>query len=107
MKETKKLVELEFNETLVLRLIELDEDLCAIFREDFKMPFNILQRLIKDNQLPSDVKATLIEIFDKVIVTNSTLISKYLKLANESGETVSIKDLKDSKIEFKFNHLKQ
>ena len=96
MKETKKLVELEFNETLVLRLIELDEDLCAIFREDFKVPFNILQRLIKDGQLPSDVKATLIEIFDKVIVTNSTLISKYLKLANDSGETVSIKNLKNS-----------
>jgi len=92
MLEIKKLKDLEYNELLTLGVIESDEDLRDIFTEDVKIPFNILFRLSKDNELNDSIKDLLITIFDKIIVTKKEFIDKYLRLANTDGTSISVSE---------------
>lgn len=92
--EVKKLKEIEYNELITLGVVESDEDLCSIFKEQIKLPFNILYRLSKTGQINDTTKELLIDIFDKVIVTKKELIEKYLRLADSGGKTLSVAEPK-------------
>lgn len=82
----EKLADLEYNEIVTLGLIEKDTDLCDIFKEDINLPFSVLYRLSKDNELPENIKELVFNIFDKLIVTRKQYIEKYSKLLNEEPE---------------------
>lgn len=83
----EKLADLEYNELITLGLIENDTDLCDIFKEDINLPFSVLYRLSKGNELPENIKELVFNIFDKLIVTRKQYIEKYSKLLNEEPET--------------------
>lgn len=92
MVEIKKLKDLEYNELITLGVIESDEDLHGIFTEEIKIPFNILFRLSKDNELSDSIKDLLITIFDKIILTKKEFIDKYLRLASSDGTSISVSE---------------
>jgi hypothetical protein len=85
-----KLVDIEYNETLTIALVEKDEQLRTIFADELRLPFSLLITLSKQGELNNvDTKALLRSIFDDVIVTQSELIRKYKELAHTNNITLS------------------
>ena len=95
--QVEKLKEITFNTTITLALIETDNDLKDIFTDEIKLPFNILYKLSEEDKLSERTKELLTTIFDKIILTKSDLIDKYLRLAHNKG--VSINTIKEIEIE--------
>ncbi len=95
--EVEKIKEITYNSTVTLALIEIDEDLKAIFTDEIKLSFNVLYRLSEENRLSERTQELLNMIFEKIILTKSDLIDKYLRLANNRG--VSINTVKEIEIE--------
>jgi hypothetical protein len=95
--EVEKIKEITYNSTVTLALIEIDEDLKAIFTDEIKLSFNVLYRLSEENRLSERTQELLNMIFEKIILTKSDLIDKYLRLANNRG--VSINTVKELEIE--------
>lgn len=81
-----KIQDLEYNELITLGVIERNADLTDIFRDAIKMPFPILIRLQKENQLNDETKNLLLDIFNKIIVTKREFVDIYQRLA--SGEAM-------------------
>lgn len=93
-----KLVDIEYNETLTIALVEKDEQLRNIFADELRLPFSLLITLSKEDKLVNeDTKALLRSIFDDVIVTQSELIRKYKELAYTNNITIS--EVKTAEIE--------
>jgi hypothetical protein len=84
-----KLVDLEYNETLTIALIEKDEQLRMIFADELKLPFALLITLSKEDKLNEDTKNLLFSIFDEVVLTQSDLIRKYRELAYTNNISLS------------------
>jgi hypothetical protein len=85
-----KLVNIEYNETLTIALVEKDEQLRTIFADELRLPFSLLITLSKQGELNNvDTKALLRSIFDDVIVTQSELIRKYKELAHTNNISIS------------------
>ena len=80
MRMVQKLKELDFNIYKTLKVIEDDEDLKSIFKEDIKTDFDMLYRLIKDELLPDTILDYAKDIFDNIIITKQDLIDKYQSL---------------------------
>lgn len=97
-----KLTDLDYYEIVALGVIEKDEDLNAIFSDEVKMSYNVLRTLSKEDKLSASTKALIRQLFDKVILTKSSLINKYLLLAEADGKTIGIVDsepIEEPKIE--------
>jgi len=92
-----KIKEVTYNSTVTLALIEIDADLKEIFTDEIKLPFNILYRLSDEGKLSERTQELLITIFEKIILTKSELIDKYLRLANNRG--VAINTIRELEIE--------
>lgn len=101
MIKLEKLAELEYNELITLRLIEKDDDLCGIFREDMKLPFTMLYRMSKEGSLTDEIKNHIFQFFDKIISTKKAYISKYRQLVYESenGITPEVVEVPGPKVE--------
>lgn len=95
--EVEKIKEITYNSTVTLALIEIDNDLKEIFTDEIKLSFNVLYRLSEENRLSERTQELLIMIFEKIILTKSDLIDKYLRLANNRG--VSINTVKEIEVE--------
>lgn len=95
--EVEKIKEITYNSTVTLALIEMDEDLKAIFTDEIKLSFSVLYKLSEENRLSERTKDLLVNIFEMVILTKRDLIDKYLRLANNRG--VSINTIKEIEIE--------
>ena len=64
-KVAEKLEDLEYNEQVVLTIVEGDDDLREIFTEEIDVKsFNILRTLSKANQLNSETQSFLKQIFN-------------------------------------------
>lgn len=87
----EKVANLEFNPLFTLGVIEKDADLTEILFSEIKLPFSVLYKLERENMLSDSLKELLFEIFEGIILTKSSFVDKYLKLANESG--VQIKEV--------------
>lgn len=90
--EVKKLKELEYDELITLGVIEKDEDLSTIFKEEINLSFNLLRTLAKENKLSDNTKSLMRTLFDKVILTKTDLINKYTNLAQSIGKTIKVLD---------------
>lgn len=90
--EVKKLKELEYDELITLGVIEKDEDLSTIFKEEINLSFNVLRTLAKENKLSDNTKSLMRTLFDKVILTKTDLINKYTNLAQSIGKTIKVLD---------------
>ena len=77
-----KIVELEFDETITLRIIEQDEDLKQLFLKRTNLSFSVLYTLSKQNLINPETKELLTNIFNDIILTKEVLISKYKGLIN-------------------------
>lgn len=86
----EKVANLEFNPLFTLGVIEKDADLSEILFSEIKLPFSVLYKLESENMLSDSLKELLTEIFEGIILTKTSLVQKYLKLANDSG--VEIKE---------------
>ena len=95
--EVEKIKEITYNSTVTLALIEIDNDLKEIFTDEIKLSFNVLYRLSEENRLSERTQELLNMIFEKIILTKSDLIDKYLRLANNRG--VSINTVKEIEVE--------
>ena len=82
--ELKKLSNLEYNELITLAVIENDEDLTNIFRDDVPLSFNILRSIIQKNELNEQTKELLKDIFEGIILTSKQLIGKYVNFGGKS-----------------------
>ena len=67
--EIKKVKELDYDVIISLAVIESDEDLTSIFKEDTQLSFNVLRTLIKEGSLTSDIGESIKSIFDGIICT--------------------------------------
>lgn len=90
--EVKKLKELEYDELITLGIIEKDEDLSTIFKEEINLSFNVVRTLAKENKLSDNTKSLMRTLFDKVILTKTDLINKYTNLAQSTGKTIKVLD---------------
>jgi len=80
----EKVADLKYDELTSLYLIETDEVLKEIFEEKVKTPFNLLYKLIKNGgeNISSETKETIFDIFDKVISTRENMAERYQHLLN-------------------------
>jgi hypothetical protein len=85
-----KLKDLDYDEIVALAVIEKDEDLNEIFTDEVKMSYNMLRTLSKEDKLSKDTKYFIRQLFDKIILTKSNLINKYVLLAEADGKTIGI-----------------
>ena len=83
-----KLKDLDYDEIVALAVIEKDEDLNEIFTDEVKMSYNMLRTLSKEGKLSKDTQDFIRQLFDMVILTKSSLINKYLLLAEADGKTI-------------------
>ena len=72
--EVEKIVDLTFDPIITIGVIEKDNDLTEVFKEDINLPFPILYRLAKEDSLSVETKELLESIFDKVILAKPNLI---------------------------------
>jgi hypothetical protein len=86
----EKLKDLNYDEVSALNVIEKDEDLHEIFTDEVKISFNLLRTLSEEDKLSQDTKDFIKEIFDKLILTKSNLINKYVLEVEAIGKTVSV-----------------
>jgi hypothetical protein len=77
--EIKKLAELEYNEMITLAVIESDEDLTSIFKEDIGLSFPLLKTIATKNELNPQTKQLLVDIFESIISTSNRYISNYIR----------------------------
>lgn len=89
MKIANKLRDLEYDELITLCVIEYDDDLSSIFSDEVKMSYNMLRTLSKENKLSDETKAFIRDLFDKIILTKTNLINKYVHLAQVDGKPLS------------------
>jgi hypothetical protein len=83
-----KLKDLDYDEIVALAVIEKDEDLNEIFTDEVKMSYNMLRTLSKEGKLSKDTQDFIRQLFDMVILTKSSLINKYILLAEADGKTI-------------------
>ena len=76
--EIKKLAELEYDEMITLAVIESDDILTDIFKEEIKISFNMIRTIAKDNELNKETKELLFEIFEGIILPTKRYINKYI-----------------------------
>ena len=86
--EVQKLKDLNYDEVSALSVIEKDEDLNEIFTDEVKMSFNLLRTLSEEGKLSQDTQDFIRQLFDKVILTKTTLINKYVLFAQANGKTI-------------------
>lgn len=81
--EVEKIVDLTFDPIITIGVIEKDNDLTEVFKEDINLPFPILYRLAKEDSLSVETKELLESIFDKVILAKPNLIESYKRLGGQ------------------------
>jgi len=86
--EIKKLQELEYDELVTLQIIENDKDLSEIFSDEVSLSFNMLRTLSKEGKLNQNTQDLIRELFDKVILTKTSLINEYVQLAKSDGKSI-------------------
>jgi hypothetical protein len=91
--EVQKLKDLNYDEVSALSVIEKDEDLNEIFTDEVKMSFNLLRTLSEEGKLSQDTRDFIRQLFDKVILTKTTLINKYVLFAQANGKTIQVINL--------------
>ena len=85
-----KLKDLGYDEIVALAVIEKDEDLNEIFTDEVKMSYNMLRTLSKEGKLSENTRDFIRQLFDKIILTKSSLINKYLLFAQADGKTIGV-----------------
>jgi len=90
--EIKKLAELEYNELITLTVIENDEDLRSIFKEDVALSFPLLKTIATKNELNTQTKQLLSDIFEGIIVTSNRYISNYIRFGGVLVGDITIID---------------
>jgi hypothetical protein len=85
-----KLKDLDYDEIVALAVIEKDEDLNEIFTDEVKMSYNMLRTLSKEGKLSESTQDFIRQLFDKIILTKSSLINKYLLFAQADGKTICV-----------------
>jgi hypothetical protein len=83
MIKIEKITELEYDELVTLRVIEQDETLLSIFREDMKLSFSMLYRLSKDGSLNKEIKETILSFFNNIISVNKDYVILYRQFINK------------------------
>lgn len=86
-KTIDKLADLEYNELVTLRVIEMDEESTKMFRDFITVPFSVLYKLSKEGMFSDEQKKIINQMFEFGICTNKLLIDKYRRVAN--GETIT------------------
>jgi len=81
--QAEKLVDLEYDELIVLGVIESDADLTTVFREVTLLSFNILRTIAKQGGLNEETKEIMRGIFDSVILTKTEYIHMYQRYCDE------------------------
>ena len=84
--KVEKILELEYDESVALAVIESNQDLKEIFQDDVKISFNMLYTLSKEDKLNPETKEIIRNIFDKIILTSKPLINKYLLLGEKENK---------------------
>lgn len=84
--KVEKILELEYDESVALAVIENNQDLKEIFQDDVKISFNMLYTLSKEDKLNQETKEFIRKIFDKIILTSKPLINKYLLLGEKENK---------------------
>lgn len=84
--KVEKILELEYDESVALAVIESNQDLKEIFQDDVKISFNMLYTLSKEDKLNPETKEFIRKIFDKIILTSKPLINKYLLLGEKENK---------------------
>jgi hypothetical protein len=84
--KVEKVLELEYDESVALAVIEDNQDLREIFQDDVKISFNMLFTLSKENKLNEETKEIIRKIFDKIILTSKPLINKYLLFGEKENK---------------------
>jgi hypothetical protein len=87
--KVEKVLELEYDESVALAVIEDNQDLREIFQDDVKISFNMLFTLSKENKLNEETKEIIRKIFDKIILTSKPLINKYLLFGEKENKIFS------------------
>ncbi len=89
-KTADKLVNLDYDELLTLAIIEGDEDLKQIFKDEVSIPFTMLYTLSKEDKLNNETKNLIKSLFEHIILTKKTLIDRYVNLARKDGKDIGV-----------------
>lgn len=98
--EVEKLQELEYDELITLSLIESDEDLTSIFRDETQLSFSLLRTIAMQGKLNDETKALMRSLFDSIICTKAEYIKTYLKMASGNYiNPIKVEETTESKVE--------
>ena len=81
--KVEKIADLTFSPIITIGVIEKDNDLTEVFKEDINLPFPILYRLAKEDGLTTETLELLESIFNNVILAKPNLIESYKRLGGE------------------------
>ena len=98
MKTIEKIANVDYNEYLTLLVIEKDQDLLEIFTDDISMSFTLVKTLSKEDKLGEETKIFIKEIFDKIILTKTSLVNKYLNQATVNGLDIKAVQIDQSQV---------
>lgn len=98
MKTIEKIADVDYNEYLTLLVIEKDQDLLEIFTDDISMSFTLVKTLSKEDKLGEETKIFIKEIFDKIILTKTSLVNKYLNQATVNGLDIKAVQIDQSQV---------
>lgn len=84
-----KLQDLEYNPVAALMVIGKDKDLCEIFLEDISLSYSEVKEQLLNDSLPDSIKASIKNLFEKIILTKPLFIDWYLRFKDSDTNFVS------------------
>ena len=82
--EIKPLQETEYNITNALLVIEQDDMLDSMFKDEIKISYSLLHTMITQNALPTEIAYKIKDYFDKLIITRRESLIMYLRLKKDA-----------------------
>lgn len=90
-----KLQDLDYDAVCALMVIGKDKDLCEIFLEDTNLTYSQVKEQLLLNTLSEEIKNSIRNLFDKIILTKPQLIEWYLRFLNSDTKEITEPSVKE------------
>ncbi len=84
--EIEVLEELDYNNLIILKIIERNPELTLIFLKNINVPFDELYEMVENNTLTEDIIEVFNGILDSIIVTSEKYISHYKEFYAQTNQ---------------------
>lgn len=89
---------LEYNDVIVLKVIEADNLLKEVFYEEIKIPFGTLYESALNNTIDENTKEYMNRFFNSAILTDFKVIQNYKKFADELQIPIEVSPIFENEV---------